>query len=267
MPRITTPFTMLAFSRLLLLAVYVLTFLPVLFLVRLLLPWFWWVLPPVFHRGVCKIMGIRITVIGTPAPNDSVLFISNHISWKDIIILGSVIKKASFIAKSEVGSIGLVRMIVNLQKTIYVRRERRSEAKKQSEEMAGRIHAGDNLILFPEGTTTRGVHVNSFKSTLFAVAEMIIRGGEETVTVQPLTLSYTHANNLPILRSQRIRVGWIGDEDFWPHFRYALNRRSTYVTVDFHDPITNDHTINRKKLAAECEAIIREGLSKSHRKK
>lgn len=256
--------TFLSIVRLISLLVWLILILPFAFVGRYLLPWVWWFIPRICHKGLCAILGLKVDAKGMPSHDQSVLYVSNHISWKDILVLGAVIPKASFVSKAEVGSNFIVRQVVNLQKTIYVQRSKRSESKKQSLEMVERIHNGDSLILFPEGTTTRGVQVAPFKSTLFSVAEMIVRS-EKNVTIQPITLSYTHVNNLAVLRSQRIRIGWIGDEGFWAHFKYALARRKTRVTVDFHSPITCDETMNRKKLALECEQVVREGLAVSHR--
>lgn len=260
-----TKLTLRAYTRLGLLAIWTLLVVPPAFVVKFLIPPIWWVIPRFYHAGIVRILGIKIVIKGKPVQNKAVLFVSNHISWKDIPILGGTLKRASFISKSEVGGSFFARQMAGLQKTIYVRRNRRTEAKKQSEEMAERIKAGDGLILFPEGTTTRGVHVNKFKSTLFSVAEMMIKAGHQDVIIQPITLSFTHANNLAVLRAQRIKIGWVGTEDFWPHFKHALVRRSTRVTLEYHDPIVCDEHLNRKALAQHCEEVIREGLSRAHR--
>lgn len=256
---------MRAVLRLGMLVIFAVIIVPIAAVVKIILPWYWWVLPPFVHRIVCRILGITITCKGQRLKGQPVLFVSNHISWKDIIILGAVIKKASFVSKAEVGSIGFVKKIVDLQKTIYVKRERRTDALKQSSEMTTRIQDGDSLILFPEGTTTRGIHVGPFKSTLFSVAEMILKGGQPSVTIQPITINFTHIDKLPIQMCERVKVGWIGEESFWPHFMYALRRKSTHVSVEFHRPLRCKDQIDRKILAKTCEDIIRQGLSASHR--
>ncbi|WND04153.1 lysophospholipid acyltransferase family protein [Temperatibacter marinus] len=253
------------YFRLFLLLFVVVITVPLAFVFRFLLPWFWWIIPNWFHRSICSVLGLTIDVSGQPLRGRGAIYVSNHISWKDIFILGAVVKHASFVSKAEVGSNPVMKSVVDLQKTIYVRRDKRSDSKRQSEEMAQRISNGDRLIFFPEGTTTRGVHVQRFKSTLFAVVEMILSRQDGDLPVQPITLSFTHANNLAVLRAKRTHIGWIGEVGFWSHFKLALNRVSTRVRVDFHEPIFCEKGVCRKELAQQCEAVIAEGLSQTHR--
>ena len=58
-------------------------------------------IPLIWHRLCCLIFGIRMKVIGTPNKDKQTLYMSNHISYLDISLIGSAIK-ASFVAKSEV---------------------------------------------------------------------------------------------------------------------------------------------------------------------
>jgi len=46
-------------------------------------------LPHIYHRFVCKLIGARITVLGTPAQG-GVLLTANHTGWIDIPILSAV---------------------------------------------------------------------------------------------------------------------------------------------------------------------------------
>ena len=54
----------------------------------------------IFFKGIVKIFGIKINLEGFPEKRNT-LFISNHISYLDIIILGSVVN-GRFVAKSEI---------------------------------------------------------------------------------------------------------------------------------------------------------------------
>ena len=62
---------------------------------------FWTVVPPLFHKMACLFLGLRVTVIGAPATGRPTLLTANHISWTDIVAIGSVTPVA-FVAKSEV---------------------------------------------------------------------------------------------------------------------------------------------------------------------
>src|SRR5690606_21752296 len=84
-------------------------------------------LPRLYHRAALRLIGVRLRVIGNPAAEGPVLFVSNHVSWLDIPVLGALLP-ASFIAKREVGEWGPFGTLARLQRTIFVDRDRRSDS-------------------------------------------------------------------------------------------------------------------------------------------
>lgn len=217
-------------------------------------------IPRAFHRLLCRAMGMKVDVLGAPVEGRPTLFAANHISWVDIPVLGSQIL-ASFVAKAEVGQWGMVGRLSDLQRTIYVERERRTRSREQSGVIAERMAAGHSIILFPEGTSTSGRTVRPFKSSLFAIAET----GELDVTVQPVTLAYTHINGLPMLRSSRHKIAWVGDMDLAPHAWELLGLGKVRAVLQFHEPVRRSDFANRKELARHCERVVAEGLLRANR--
>src|SRR6185437_8740753 len=132
--------------------------------------------PHRYHKFLCKLFGIRVTVIGTPVQDKGVLMIGNHTSYFDILVLSSA-AKVSFVAKSEVQTWPFFSTLARLQQTVFVERTRRSQQ-------------GDALILFPEGTSSDGNCVLPFKSALMGAAEATIgmdaEGNPIHVPVQPV---------------------------------------------------------------------------------
>jgi 1-acyl-sn-glycerol-3-phosphate acyltransferase len=59
--------------------------------------------PKVYWGTLCRLIGLRIQVVGEAARDRPVLFVSNHSSWLDIPVLGAVLE-ACFVAKAEVGT-------------------------------------------------------------------------------------------------------------------------------------------------------------------
>ena len=98
---------------------------------------------------------------------------SNHVSYTDITVLGSLIA-GSFIAKAEVAGWPLFGWLAKLQRTVFVDRRVRS-TRSQRDAMTERLAVGDALILFPEGTSSDGNRVLPFKSALFSAAEKMQR--------------------------------------------------------------------------------------------
>ncbi|HEY4547017.1 MAG TPA: lysophospholipid acyltransferase family protein [Pedomonas sp.] len=217
-------------------------------------------IPRSFHRLLCRAMGMKVDVIGAPVEGQPTLFAANHISWVDIPVLGTQIL-GSFVAKAEVGQWGMVGRLSDLQRTIYVERERRTRSREQSNEIAERMAAGHSIILFPEGTSTSGRTVKPFKSSLFAIAE----NDAVDVTVQPVTVAYTHINGLPVLRSSRHKIAWVGDMDLAPHAWELLGLGKIRALIQFHEPVQRSDFANRKELARYCEQVIAEGLLRANR--
>lgn len=225
----------------------------------------WWKGAGLWHRLICRIVGLEVRVKGSVEHDGPILYASNHISWLDIIVLGGRLPNASFVAKSEMASWGVIGSLCSLHKTIFVNRERRSQAKRQASELANRVRQGHSLILFPEGTSTDGIKVVRFKSSLFSVAEMADEASDHHLLIQPLTLAFTELNGMPIVRSKKPLIAWLGDVELFDHLRQFLGLARTVATIEYHAPITLAEAGGRKELAAYCENVVREGLERAHR--
>ena len=110
------------------------------------------------------------------------------------------------------------------------------------------------MALFPEGTSTDGMRVLPFKSSLFGVFFAPALAGE--VAVQPVTIRYHAPPGMP-----PNFYSWWGEMDFATHLLDVL-ARSTGGTVEliFHEPVTVAESGSRKALAERAEAAVREGL-------
>jgi 1-acyl-sn-glycerol-3-phosphate acyltransferase len=125
--------------------------------------------PRLYHRMCCRILGFRIDAKGKLSERHPTLFVVNHVSYVDVTILGALIK-GSFVAKSEVARWPLFGVLAKLQRTVFIERRVHSTAAQRGE-LTRRLAAGDDLILFPEGTSGDGSRVLPFKSALFSAAE------------------------------------------------------------------------------------------------
>lgn len=226
---------------------------------------YWWTLAGFWHRGISRILGFDVHVIGAERRREATLFAANHISWVDIVVLGGHLPNASFIAKSEVAGWGFLGTLTSLHKTEFVNRARRTDSARQRDTLANRVREGHSLILFPEGTNTSGTHVAPFKSALFSVAERASAFRDEPLLVQPVTLAYTELNGIPLVRSQKPWVAWLGEVELFSHLRQLLNRAKIVATIEFHEPTTLIEAGCRKELARYCEREVKHGLERAHR--
>lgn len=226
----------------------------------------WW------HRIASRLLGIQIRTHGRQITNRPVLFVSNHISWLDIVTLGATIK-ASFISKSEVANWGIFAFCARMHRTVYIDRTRRSQSHNQRTALEERFTEGNSVILFPEGTSTDGTIVKPFKSALFSAAERPLDGGKydakngvpHYITVQPVTLSYVRVNGMPVGRAMRPKLAWYGDMELTDHVWEIMGMGRIDALVQFHEPVTIDAFGSRKAMAKACHESVSQGLMQAHR--
>jgi 1-acyl-sn-glycerol-3-phosphate acyltransferase len=209
--------------------------------------------PVAYHRLCCRILGIALEIRGTPSRNRSTLFAANHTSYLDITILGACIE-GSFVSKAEVAHWPIFGWLAKLQRSIFVERADRVGATRQRDAIRRRLEEGDNLILFPEGTSSDGLHVLPFKTALFAAAE------DERVLVQPVSVAYQLLDGIPLGRFYRPFFAWYGDMTMAPHLWRALGLGRLTVSIQFHAPVRLTALGSRKALAEHCRAEIARGL-------
>lgn len=214
-------------------------------------------LPYRFHRQGCRILGIKVERVGRPSRRHPVLFVANHVSYFDIPVLGSLLR-ASFVAKSEIASWPFFSWLAKLQRSVFVDR-RRSQTGGQRDEIAARLAARDDLVLFAEGTSGDGNGVLPFKSALFAVAEREVEG--EPLTVQPVSITYTRLDGMPLGRFLRPFYAWYGDMSLPGHAWEALGLGVVTVVVQFHEPVTLRDYGSRKALAEHCHRVVAAGVA------
>jgi len=212
-------------------------------------------LPLFFHRHWCRIFGIHVHVHGQISTHRPTLFVANHVSYLDIIVLSSILD-ASFIAKSEIADWPILGLLARLQRTVFVER-RRPRVANQRDAISDRLGVGDSLILFPEGTSNDGQRVLPFKSALFSVAERREEG--EPLTIQPVSLAYTRLDGIPLNRAIRPQYAWFGDMTLMPHLFEMLGIGRVTVEVTFHDPVVGGFK-TRKSLAEFCHRVVVRGV-------
>lgn len=212
------------------------------------------VFPMHYHRIVCRILGLRVEVIGKVPEGGPLLIAANHVSWLDIVVLSSV-APVSFVAKREVAGWPFFGTLARLQRTVFVDRDRRHATGGARDEMRQRLRDGDMLVLFAEGTSGDGRSVLPFKSSFFGAAEM------PGVLVQPVTVAYKGHRNLPMNRRLLPSYAWYGDMDLVPHLLGALRAGPIEVSIVCHAPLSLSGEVNRKALASHVEEEVRRGLA------
>lgn len=213
-------------------------------------------LPVWFHRTVLKILNIKVEVIGVPAPKDRpLLFVSNHASWLDIIVLGSTVPLV-FIAKSEIASWPLFGTFARMQRSIFVDRAKRHGTGQVNQSIAKALSGGDPVVLFGEGTSSDGNRVLQFRSALLGgLRDAMEENGRGFV--QPVSIAYRKFHGIPMGRQHREIAAWYGDMDLIPHLLRVLREGAIDVTVAFGKVTEVAHADDRKALSRNVESEVR----------
>jgi 1-acyl-sn-glycerol-3-phosphate acyltransferase len=209
-------------------------------------PWSGWI-TVVVCRIALWILRLPVTTNGKPMQMAGV-YVANHSSWLDIFVLNAA-APLYFVSKSEVADWPGIGWLARITDTVFVRRSAR-EAGQQRNLLENRILAGHRLLIFPEGTSTDGQRVLTFKSTLFAALYSDRLVG---MSVQPVTVVYRAPESV----DARL-FGWWGDMDFGPHLLQVLAAPGGgHVEVTWHKPLAVSDYPDRKALAATAEARVR----------
>lgn len=216
--------------------------------------------PYYYHRFICWLLNVRVHASGEIARDRPVLLISNHISWLDIIVI-STLAPLHFIAKREVADWPFFGILAKLQRTLFVDRERRTSVKDTAQEIAGRLRAGERIVLFAEGTSSDGNRILPFKSALIGAAALAAEEGGDGAEIQTLALAYTRVHGVPMGRLTRTNIAWYGDMDMVSHVWGLLRQGPLDVQVRVSAPLRLENIRDRKKLAAISEAQVRRNFA------
>jgi 1-acyl-sn-glycerol-3-phosphate acyltransferase len=207
-------------------------------------PW-----PRRFLFLVAYAAGMRAETSGTPL-RSKVLFLANHSSWLDIMLLAGA-SGAAFVSKAEVADWPVFGWLARLNNTVFVARHRRGDVRSQADALREALIAGAAVALFPEGTTDGGHEILPFRGSLLSALFPPIPG----VAVQPVAIDYGEAVH---------ELAWVGQEKAADNLKRILARKGTIrVGIHFLAPIDPVQAGDRKLLAARSRDEIVERLGPS----
>jgi 1-acyl-sn-glycerol-3-phosphate acyltransferase len=220
--------------------------------------------PRIYWRGMCFCVGLslrEVRLAGAPPAGRPVVYIANHSSWLDILVLGALLP-AAFVSKGEVRSWPGIGVIARLGRTVFVER-RRATTGRERDAMRERLAGGHGLILFPEGTSSDGTRVLPFRPTFFAAAAPFVAAGGQAVApvICPVSVVYDRVGFLPAGRASRPLFAWYGDMDLLPHAWRLLRQRGLRASV-LHAPAMDQAAFaDRKALSAAAWRVVAGGAA------
>jgi len=207
-----------------------------------------------WSKRLMKIFGIQLQVTNPDALEyPSFLLASNHVSWMDIHVINAF-KPIRFVAKSEVEKWPIFGWMAKQLGTVFIRRDSSRHARLVVGELAKDL-TDQSICIFPEGTSTIGKSVQTFKPNLFEGAVLA------EVPVCTLAIAYFDRDTG---RHSEVPA-FVGDMGLLGSMASILKNRSLLVELRFFGPAQADpeQLNDRKWLAQHSQEQIAQFLSQN----
>ncbi|WP_434718233.1 lysophospholipid acyltransferase family protein [Paraburkholderia sp. A1BS-2L] len=194
-----------------------------------------------------ELCGMKIVVHNDAARLDAgALVVSNHISWIDIYVINAW-RPTPFVSKAEIRNWPLIGWFAQNLDTVFIERERRSDAHRIMHELSARLGRGELMCVFPEGTTTDGLAIKPFHANMFQAP---VSAG---APVQPICILYEDAQG-----RQSAAPAYIDDVSLKESLDMLL--KAGPITAHVYVCEAIEPGDDRRRLAAQAQGAVGEAL-------
>ncbi len=197
-----------------------------------------------FMTRLSRALPFKVQVHGE-LPRQPMLWVSNHVSWTDIPLLG-MLTPLSFLSKAEVRSWPVAGWLALKAGTLFIRRGA-GDSQLIRQQMSQHLADDCALLIFPEGTTTDGRRLRTFHGRLLASAI------DAQAPLQPVALRYVR-NGKPDLLAP-----FISDDDLLSHLLRLFAHDQAEVHIHLLAPIASQGQ-ERAALAFKAQQAVHEVL-------
>ncbi len=202
-----------------------------------------------FCRKMAGSFGVEVVAV-EPVQQLHGLWVSNHVSWMDIPVVGTL-SPAFFLSKAEIGDWPIFGKLAHAAGTVFIERGS-GDAGSVATQIASFLTEGFSVIFFPEATTTDGKKVKRIHGTLLQAAI------DADVPVRPLVIAYVNKD------------GTLSDA--LPYYGKLTMKQSLKKVLDSKDvtayvlPLESidPKGLNKSQLTNLLQARMQEGLSELH---
>lgn len=199
-------------------------------------------------------LGLKVLNISTQCNSkfnhQGILFVGNHLSYLDILILSSIYPSC-FVTSTEIKNTPFLGQLCELGGCLYVNRKNKSNIQSEIYDLTNALKNNLNVTIFPEATSTNGEGVLRFRRPLYNSAIFA------KTSVVPFCLNYSTVNNSPIHIGVRDSLFWYDDMSFLPHLWNVCKLKHCEVEISFLDEfITHTTETSDKLLAEETHSLV-----------
>lgn len=170
-----------------------------------------------------KAIHLRVETAGTPPAQG--LIVSNHLSYLDILCYSAAVP-CVFVSKAEVEEWPIFGKYARWSGSVFVQRHARGDAARANVNVGESLKNGVPVVLFPEGTTSDGHHVQRFHSTMLQPAIDV------GAPITPCAIGYELDDGYSALE-----VCWWGDMTLMPHVWNMMGKKAIRAKVTFGEPL------------------------------
>lgn len=190
-------------------------------------------------RSLVKFAGVTVVTTGEEkiSAERSVLFVSNHQGNFDIpLLLGYIEKPKAFIAKIELLKFPMINTWMTQMKCVFMDRSDVRQSLKVINQAATHLKEGYSMVIFPEGTRSKGENLGEFKPGSLKLA---VKAG---VPIVPITISGSYK----IMEQNGFKI------------------QPAHVEITIHNPLSTAELTKEQaaELPERVREIIEQGLHK-----
>lgn len=207
-----------------------------------------------FASFVCSFMGVQgrfFQIESSDKRNKDVgtLFVSNHLSYIEILLLAKKYP-VSFVTSVEMKEMLFLGQICQLASCIFVERRNKSNLSNEVKDITTALKSRNNVVIFPEATSTNGESVIRFRRPLFQAAI------DAKSRVVPITVNYKKINDQEVTSDNRDIVFWYGDMGFASHLWNLFKQIYIEVELFVQNPIFVNETMTTEEIALKCHDLV-----------
>lgn len=202
-------------------------------------------------RGMLRAIGVRLKAVGVTPAGETGLFVANHRSWVDVLALATV-TRGRLLAKQEVAAWPIVGVLARRVGTLFVDRARLRALPAGVGAVTAVLRAGDDVVVFPEGTTWCGAAAGPFRRAAFQAAL------DAAVPVRPVAVRFRLDDGAATLAP-----AFVGDQTLLDSLIRVLRTRHVTCEVTVLPPLLPIG--DRRALARRAQEAIATVTGVHHR--
>ena len=202
-----------------------------------------------FCRKMADSFGVTVVQVNE-VPQLHGLWVSNHVSWLDIPVVGSV-APAFFLSKAEIGEWAIFGKLARAGGTLFIKRGS-GDADGVSNQIADFLRSGSSVLFFPEATTTDGTAIKKIHGKLLQAAI------DTQLPICPVVVAYVDVNG-------RLSddAAYYGKRTMTDSLKRVMDSRGITAHVLPLSPISPVGK-SRSELTAELQKHMEAGLAQLH---